>query len=272
VETDVETNRNTELAVKAAQNVDYVILCLGEPPYAENFGNIDSLSLPPSQARLARRIAATGKPVILVLTEGRPRVISPFEGKMAAVVLAYLPGNEGGEAIADILFGDADPSGRLPFTYPRFPNALSTYDHKNTETKILAPQYPFGHGLGYTTFTYADLVLDKTQLGSSEVLNISVTVSNTGSRAGMEVVQLYVSDLVASIVPPVKRLRGFQKILLASGEKKTVSFQLPVRDLSFVDRDNQRVLEPGEFTVSVGGQSKRFFLRNPTAKKPAAKN
>jgi beta-glucosidase len=133
VETGYETNRNTELAVKAAAKVDCVILCLGEEPYAENFGNIDSLSLPGSQAHLARRLATTGKPVILVLTEGRPRVISPFEGRMAAVLLACLPGNEGGNAIADILFGDADPSGRLPFTYPRFPNALSTYDQKSTE-------------------------------------------------------------------------------------------------------------------------------------------
>lgn len=120
VETDFDTNRNIERAVKAAANVDYVILCLGEPPYAENFGNIDTLSLPGSQERLARRLAATGKPVILVLTEGRPRVISPFEGKMAAVILACLPGNEGGDAIADILFGDADPSGRLPLPIPDF--------------------------------------------------------------------------------------------------------------------------------------------------------
>jgi beta-glucosidase len=261
VETDVETNRNTELAVKAAARVDFVILCLGEPPYAENLGNIDSLSLPPSQARLAQRLAATGKPVILVLTEGRPRVISPFEGKMAAVVLAYLPGNEGGEAIADILFGDAEPSGRLPFTYPRFPNALVTYDHKNTETNILVPQYLFGQGVGYTTFQYADLALDKTKLGSSDVLTISVDVSNTGIRSGREVVQLYVSDLVARIVPPVKRLRAFQKILLEPGEKRTLSFRLPVQELSFVDRDNRRVLEPGEFSVSVGGLSKRFFLQ-----------
>jgi beta-glucosidase len=266
VETDFKTNRNTESAVKAAANADYVILCLGEPPYAEHFGNIDTLSLPPSQEHLAQRLAATGKPVILVLTEGRPRIISPFEGKMAAVLLAYLPGNEGGESIADILFGDADPSGRLPFTYPRFPNALGTYDHKYTEKYDLYPQYSFGYGLGYTTFKYTNLVLDRTKLRSSDVLKISVDVINTGSRAGREVVQLYVSDCAASIVPPVKRLRGFQKILLEPGEKRNANFQLPIRDLSFVDRDNRWVLEPGEFKVSVGGLSKRFLLIDPAAK------
>jgi beta-glucosidase len=268
VETGYETNRNTELAVKAAAKVDCVILCLGEEPYAENFGNIDSLSLPGSQAHLARRLATTGKPVILVLTEGRPRVISPFEGRMAAVLLACLPGNEGGNAIADILFGDADPSGRLPFTYPRFPNALSTYDQKSTEKNVPGPgpQYPFGHGLGYTTFTYTDLKLDRTTLESADVLNVSVDVANTGNRAGREVVQLYVSDLVAGMVPPVKKLRGFQKISLQPGEIKTVDFQLPMRNLSFVDRNNQWILEPGEFKVRIGGLSKRFFLRTPTSR------
>jgi beta-glucosidase len=260
VETDLETNHNTNRAVKAAATVDYVILCLGEPPYAENFGNIDSLSLPESQENFARRLAATGKPVILVLTEGRPRVISPFEEEMAAVLLAYLPGNEGGEAISDTLFGDANPSGRLPYTYPRLPNSLEPYDHKPMETYALDPQYPFGHGLSFTTFEYANLILEKTELGSSDMLAVSVEVSNTGGRPGREVIQFYVSDLFASVAPPVKRLRGFQKIFLLPGEKRLVSFRLPIRDLSFVNRDNHWVLEPGEFEVSMGGLRQRFFL------------
>lgn len=266
VETDFETDRNADLAVKAAANADYVILCLGEPPYAEVLGNIHSLSLPDSQARLALRLAATGKPVILVLTEGRPRVISPFEEQMSAVLLAYLPGNEGGNAIADILFGDADPSGRLPFTYPRFPNSLEPYDHKPMESYALNPQYPFGHGLGYTTFTYANLVVKKTELQSSDDLIVSVEVKNAGNRAGREVVQLYVSDLVAGTSPPVKRLRGFQKIFLPPGDKREMTFHLPVRNLSFVDRYNRWILEPGEFEASIGGLHQRFFLRDSVVK------
>ncbi|MFH0729817.1 MAG: glycoside hydrolase family 3 N-terminal domain-containing protein [Pseudomonadota bacterium] len=268
IETDFKTNRNADSAVKAAAAVDYVILCLGEPAYAEVFGNIDSLSLPENQAHFARRLAATGKPVILVLTEGRPRVISPFEGEMAAVLLAYLPGNEGGGAIADILFGDSNPSGRLPFTYPRLPNSLEPYDHKPMESYALDPLYPFGHGLSYTTFAYTNLALEKTELSSSDVLNISVEITNTGSRPGREIVQLYVSDLFASVAPPVKRLRGFQKISLSPGEKQKANFQLPVSNLSFIDRDNRWILEPGEFEVSLGGLDQRFFLRDPIVNLP----
>jgi beta-glucosidase len=134
------------------------------------------------------------------------------------------------------------------------------------------PQYPFGHGLGYIPFNYANLVLSNTNPGRSDILNISVEVSNAGNRAGFEVVQLYVSDLVASMVPPVKRLRGFQKIFLEAGEKRNVNFQLPVRDLSFVNRDNRWILEPGEFKVSIGGLGKIFYLRDPTPKKTVTHN
>ena len=263
VETDFDSNRNFDLAVKAAAQVDYVILCLGEPSYAENFGNIDSLSLPENQTEFARRLDATGKPVILVLTEGRPRIISPFEEKMAAVLLAYLPGNEGGTAIADTLFGDSNPSGKLPFTYPRQPNSLEPYDHKPMETYALNPQYPFGHGLSYTTINYTNLVLEKTNLVSSDILSVSVEVQNTGSRTGREVVQLYVSDLVASVSPPVKRLRGFQQMNISPGEKRQVTFHLPVQALSFVNGENQWVLEPGDFEVSLGGLHQRFTVRDP---------
>lgn len=260
VETEFDGESNADLAVKAARNCDYVLLCLGELPYAENFGNIDSLSLPESQTRLAKRLAATGKPVILVLTAGRPRIISPFEKEMNAVVQAYLPGNEGGEAIANVLFGDVNPSGRLPYTYPRLSNSLEPYDHKTTESYALDPLYPFGHGLSYTTFEYSEPILEKSELSGSEVLNLSVRVTNTGSREGREVVQLFVSDLVASVPPPVKRLRGFQKITLLPGETKQVSFQLPLSELSFVNHENRWILEPGEFELSVGGRTKRFQL------------
>ena len=247
--------------VAAARRADAVVLCLGEEPYAENFGNIDDLSLPESQTALARALAATGKPVILVLTEGRPRIIRPFVDQMAAVLLAYLPGNEGGNAIADVLFGDAGPEGRLPFTYPRGPNGLGTYDHKISEGYAQDPEFPFGAGLSYSRFRYSGLALDKAQVTATDVLTVSVAVRNDGRRPATETVQLYVSDLVASIPPPVKRLRGFRKVALAPGEQARVSFSLPIKDLAFMDRNGTPILEPGEFEVAVGGLHRKFVVR-----------
>ncbi|WP_400191403.1 glycoside hydrolase family 3 N-terminal domain-containing protein [Hymenobacter sp. B81] len=259
-------------AVAAAREVDAVILCLGENSYVEKPGDLNDLTLSPLQVELARRLAAAGKPVVLVLNEGRPRVISAFEQQMPAIVQAYLPGNHGGDALADILFGDVNPSGRLPYTYPRYPNALVSYIHKYSDEQKRGegaynyeadynPQWEFGHGLSYTTFKYAGLELDKTSMTRDGQLTVKVQVTNTGPREGQEAVHLYTGDLVAgSIAPDVRRLRRFDKISLKPGETRTVTFTLPARELAYTGRDGEKVLEAGEFEVRVGDQSKRFTL------------
>ncbi len=251
-------------ALQLARSADFIILCLGEMAYCEQPGTIGDISLPAAQTELASRLAATGKPVILVLTEGRPRLISAFADPMKAILTGYLPGNEGGIAIADVLFGDVNPSGKLPYTYPRSPNALITYDHKYTEVVpevISIPQFEFGHGLSYTTFSYANLAVSAGEISQNESLKISIDVTNTGARQGKEVVQLYISDLYASITPPVKRLRGFEKVSLAPGQTNTVTFTIRPEDLAFVNADSKWVTEPGEFEVRIGDQKARFTLK-----------
>lgn len=247
-------------AEQAAATVDAVVVCLGETPYAEVFGNIDDLTLHPSQLELVRRLKASGKPLVLVLTQGRPRIISQIEKSVDAIVLAYLPGDQGGRAIADVLLGDANPSGKLPYTYPIGPNALIPYDHRRAEAYAFRALYPFGWGLSYTNFAYSDLVVTPQRLGPQETLNVSVKVHNTGKRTGAEVVQLFTSDHFASVGPAVKRLRAFEKVTLAPGQAATVTFALTAQDLAFVDAANRRIAEAGDFTVTVGGLSAPFTL------------
>lgn len=245
-------------AVAAADGADVVIACIGEPPYCEGMGNIEDLTLSEPQLELVKRLGATGKPVVLVLAEGRPRVIREIAEIPKAVVLAYLPGMEGGVAIAEILFGRVNPSGMLPFTYPRYPGGFTTYDHKPSEESGEAkfdPQWVFGHGLSYTTFEYSDLRLDKEELAIGDSVTITATVKNTGQRAGKEIVQLYVCDLVGSVTRPVRELKSFIKIPLEPDETKDVAFTLTTDDLRFHDRDLENVVEPGEFQVWVGPRS-----------------
>ena len=266
--TDVEAEVDIPAAVRAAAAADVVVLCLGEGSYTETPGNITDLTLGEPQLRLAEAIAATGKPVVLVLVEGRPRIINRIVDKAGAVLMAYNPGNEGGQAVADVLFGDVNPSGKLPFTYPRTPNGLITYDHKPFETEDTAfgnmafrPQFEFGQGLSYTTFAYSDLRLgQKTMTGNSD-LSVSVTVTNSGRRAGKEVVQLYVNDLVASLSPAGKRLKRFAKVYLEPGQSRTLTFTLRPGDLSFVGVSNKPVIEPGEFEVMIAGLKDKFTLK-----------
>ncbi|HNW60343.1 MAG TPA: glycoside hydrolase family 3 N-terminal domain-containing protein [bacterium] len=252
-------------AVKATKKADVVIACIGEEPYCETPGNISDLTLPDAQLDLVKALVKTGKPVVLVLAEGRPRIIRPVADGVKAILLAWLPGMEGGRATADILFGDCNPSGRLPVTYPRWPNDLVLYDHAVTEntggTNRYNPQWPFGFGLSYTTFAYSDLHLDKSTVASGEVVTASVTVTNTGTLAGKETVQLYLSDLVASLTPPNKRLKGFRKIELAPGESKNISFTLSAEEMSFIGQDGKPLLEPGEFMVSVADLKQKFTLQ-----------
>ena len=266
--TDVEAEVDIPAAVRAAQAADVVVLCLGEGSYCETPGNITDLTLGEPQLRLAEAIQATGKPVVLVLVEGRPRIINRIVDKAGAVLMAYNPGNEGGQAIADVLFGDVNPSGKLPFTYPRTPNGLITYDHKPFETEntsfgnlAFKPQFEFGQGLSYTTFVYSDLRLGQKIITGTGDLSVSFTVTNNGRRAGKEVVQLYLSDLVASLSPAGKRLKRFGKIYLEPGQSRTLTFSLRRDDFSFIGANNKPVIEPGEFEVSVGGLKEKFELK-----------
>ena len=262
------TPDDIDKAVRQARAVDHVILCLGENAYCETPGNINDLYLPEAQQQLAQQLAQTGKPVTLVLVQGRPRIISPFEKDMDAVVMGYIPGNRGGDAIARVLFGEVNPSGRLPFSYPRYPNALETYDHKNTEAIAqdgtgYNPQYPFGHGLSYTEFHYGPLTLSDTAMISGETIEASIEVTNTGEVAGKETVMMFLSDHYASVVPAVKRLRGFQKIDLKPGESQKVTFEIDPEDLMFVGPNNEWISEEGRFSVLVGSRQQDFELSNP---------
>lgn len=250
--------------IAAAKQADAIILCLGELSYTENVGNIDDLNLPWAQIHLAEELVKTGKPIILVLAEGRPRIVTDAENLSAATIMMYLSGNEGGNALADILFGDANPSGRLSITYPRYTNALVNYYRKNLENGNpddkhgYNPLYEFGTGLSYTTFTYSNLHLNKPNLKDGETMTVTVDVKNTGQMEGKESVLLYTSQLYASISPDFKRLRAYDKIDLKPGETKTVTFKLTPNDLAFVNDVNKTVAEPGEFKLMIGDQSVNF--------------
>lgn len=251
-------------AVETAATVDYIILCLGELSYTEVEGNINDLNLPPAQRELAAALAQTGKPIILVMAEGRPRLIREIEPNASGILVGFYPGPEGGDAIADIIFGDYNPSGKLALTYPKHPHSLTTYDHKHTEAlsfgsgPVFDPQFTFGSGLSYTSFAYENLQLSSATLQPGERLIITVQVRNTGERAGAEVVQLYTSDLYASVTPSVRRLRAFEKVDLQPGEYKTLSFTLQPADLAFVGRDKKWVTEAGKFKIAIGGLEAEF--------------
>lgn len=255
---------DVESAVKAAKKADVIVLCLGEHPYAENPGNIDDLNLPLAQTELANELAKTGKPIILVMAEGRPRIITEAESKSAATIMTYLSGNEGGNALANILFGDANPSGRLPFTYPRYANALVNYYRKNIENGNgddahgYNPLYEFGFGLSYTSFAYSNLHISQPTLKANQILTITVDIKNTGDREGKESVLLYTREEYASITPDTKRLRAFQKITLQPGETRTLTFKLTPQDIAFINDKSESVTEAGEFKVEIGSLVQRF--------------
>ncbi len=255
-------------AKSAAANVDAVVLVLGETPYTEKPGDIDDLNLPQDQLDMIKAFRDSDIPVILVLIEGRPRLINEVVEIPDAIMVGFLPGEEAARAISNILFGKENPSGKLPITYPKFPNDLVTYDHKGTDLAHrdfsmngFNPQWEFGHGLSYTNFDYSDLKISADTMNMRGTLDISVTVKNTGDRTGKEVVQLYITDKVASITPSVKRLRDFDKVEIAAGEMKTISFTISADDLKFVGRDNEWVTEPGEFGVTINGLESNFVLK-----------
>ena len=267
-----ENEPQIEHAVMAAAGADIILACVGENSYTETPGNLDDLALSANQRELVKALATTGKPIVLILNEGRPRLVSDIEPLASAVVDILLPGNEGGNALARLLAGDVNFSGRMPFTYPRNSASLTTYDYRVSEetgtmegvydyNAQVDVQWPFGYGLSYTTFDYSNMRVDKTDFTSGDVLTVSIDVKNTGRMAGKESVLLFSRDIVASLVPESRRLRAFTKIELQPGEQRTVTFTLPADDLAFVGNDGKRHLEPGEFLLQIANQSQRVNCR-----------
>ena len=266
----VEDNINN--AVREAISSDYIVLCLGENTYTEKPGDLNDLNLHKLQVKLAKKLAETGKPIILILNLGRPRLISDIEPLMSAVVNVYLPGNFGGDALSDILSGKVNPSGKLPYTYPAYPNSLIPYYYKPSEVQNNSQGaynyvgevnnlYNFGFGLSYSEFKYSDLKINKEQFNINDSIKISVNVKNLSKIDGFETIQLYSSDLYASITPDVKRLRDFKKVKVNAGENKTITFNLPVSELAFVNSDNQFIVEPGRFNLSINNLSKEILIK-----------
>ena len=254
----VDSVIDIDAAIKAAADVDYILLCIGENSYTETPGNLNDLSLSDNQMLLAQAMIKTGKPIIFILNEGRPRIINKIVPAASAILDIYLPSNFGADALVDILTGDVNPSGKLPITYPRYTNSLVPYIHKpseggsNPQGGEFDPQWQFGFGLSYTTFAYSNLTVNKNNFSPDETATISVTIKNTGAREGKEVAQLFVSQLEASLITPdVKRLRGFEKIDLKPGESKTVTFKLPLKELAVVNNENKKVLEAGDFKIQI---------------------
>jgi beta-glucosidase len=261
VPTVLDALRQRAEIVPDVNQADVAVVVLGEDAYAEWVGDIDDLTLPREQLQLATQIEATGVPTVLVLLEGRPRTIREVVDGAKGIVMAYWPGMEGAKAIADVLFGDANPSGRLPFTYPRYPNALVLDDHRYTETLDRGfdrkpdgfdPQFAFGTGLSYTTFTYSDLQVDG--------LTVRVTVTNTGARAGRDVVLLFTHQHYASLAPAVRRLARFASVDLAPGATSVVTFSLTRADLAYIGQDGRPVFEPGDFDVMIGNLTRTFTV------------
>lgn len=262
-------------AVRIARSADVIVAALGEASEmsgeASSRSNID---IPETQRELLKALLATGKPVVLVLFTGRPLAIKWESENVPAILNVWFGGSEAGDAIADVLFGDVNPSGKLSTTFPQNVGQLPMYYGQKSTGRPLAegqwfqkfrsnyldvsndPVYPFGFGLSYTTFNYSDITLDKTEMTAADSIKVSVDVSNTGSRDGQEVVQLYIRDLVASVTRPVKELKAFEKVLIKAGEKKTITFYLKNEDLSFYKSDLSFGSEPGKFMVFVGTNSR----------------
>lgn len=252
-------------AVEAAKHVDVVVACIGENSYTETPGNLTDLWLSENQRNLVKALATTGKPIILVLNEGRPRLIADIEPLAQGVVNILIPGNYGGDALAQLLSGKANFSGKMPYTYPKEINSLANYDFKKSEevgtmtgaydyNAKITQQWGFGHGLSYTTYQYSNLKVDKATFAHDDVIRVSVEVKNTGKVAGKESVLLFSSDLMASMVPDGRRLRAFDKVALQPGESKTVTFDLKANDLAFVGWDGKWILEEGDFKLMVADQ------------------
>ena len=253
-----------------------VVLCIGENSYCEAPGNIPEMAISENQQQLAKALIATGKPVVLVLNEGRGRIISSFVDNTAAVLHTYLPGTEGARALADILYGKVNPSGKLPYTYQKYSNAMTTYDHKVSESvdtmegaydynAVVSAQWAFGYGLSYTTFEYSNLrVIEGQEFKAGDTIRIAVDVKNIGKRSGKESVLLFINDDVASIVPDARRLRDFEKVEIAAGESTTVEFEIRAEELAMAANDGKWHLEEGTFTIQCGNLTDRLTCTETT--------
>ncbi len=255
-------------AVRAARKSDVIIACIGENTYCETPGNDVDMNLSANQKKLVEQLAATGRPVILILNGGRPRIINDIEPLATAVVDVLLPGNFGGDALAALLSGEENFSGKLPFTYPKYVNKFAVYDYKPSESQgmmagsynynaVMDIQWPFGHGMSYTAFKYSNMTVSAQEFDSDDVLKVTVDVTNVGERAGKESVLLYSSDLFASSIPDVRRLRAFDKVDLAPGETVTVELEVTAKDLAFANYYGKWTLEEGDFILSVGDLSQK---------------
>lgn len=253
-------------AVDAAKNVDVIVACIGENSYTETPGNLTDLWLSENQRNLVKELAKTGKPVILVLNEGRPRLIADIEPLAQGIIDILIPGNMGGDALANLVSGKSNFSGKMPYTYPKEINSLANYDFKKSEevgtmegaydyNAKITQQWGFGHGLSYTSYQYSNLKVSQSDFGHGDIIKVSVDVKNTGKVAGKESVLLFSSDLIASMVPDGRRLRAFDKIELQPGETKTVTFNLNADDLAFVGYDGKWVLEEGDFKLMIADQT-----------------
>ncbi|MFI3186207.1 MAG: glycoside hydrolase family 3 N-terminal domain-containing protein [Methylococcaceae bacterium] len=249
--------------LEEAEDHDVILLSLGESPYTETVGNIESLNLDQAQVDLANAAISTGKPVILLTLGGRPRIITSIAERVPGVILGFLPGMEGGEAIADILYGDYNPNGKLPISYPRNTNGFTSYDFKPMESyegNRYDPLYPFAHGLSYTTFETSGLKVEKAKIKLGENITVTVKVKNTGLLTGKETVLVYINDVAASVTRPNKQLKAFKKVELKPGQSEDLSFSLTPHDLSFIGIDLKRIVEPGDFKVMVGNEMVGFTV------------
>ena len=257
-------------AVKSAKFSDVAIVCLGELPSTERPGDILTLDLPQEQQLIVRELSKTGIPIVLVLVEGRPKIIREIEPLSDAILQAYLPGDQGANAIADVLLGNINPSGKLPYTYPRHNGVIMHYDHKKSELlnantwkdNYYNPQWDFGFGLSYTTFEYSNMKLNSNSINSDNELLVSVDIKNTGNVTGKEVIQLYIRDHYATISPSLKKLKRFTKIELKPSELRTVNFTLSSDDLKFYGIENNWIVEEGKFSVIINEITKDFNFKN----------
>ena len=253
-------------AVDAAKNVDVIVACIGENSYTETPGNLTDLWLSENQRNLVKELAKTGKPVVLVLNEGRPRLIADIEPLAQGIIDILIPGNMGGDALVGLVSGKSNFSGKMPYTYPKEINSLANYDFKKSEevgtmegaydyNAKITQQWGFGYGLSYTSYQYSNLKVSQSDFRHGDIIKVSVDVKNTGKVAGKESVLLFSSDLIASMVPDGRRLRAFDKIELQPGETKTVTFDLNADDLAFVGYDGKWVLEEGDFKLMIADQT-----------------
>lgn len=273
----LDSNVNTLETLQAAKNHDVIVVCFAEDPAAEGPADINSLDFPKAQQNLIKQLSKSGKPIVVVTTTARPRIMREIEPLMNGILIAYLPGDEGGTAIAETLFGLNNPSGKLPFTYPKYQGLNISYDHKHTEKtnrflgqtsslseyeakfKGMVYQWNFGYGLSYSKFSYSNLKLDKKKYSKLDTIKIDITIKNQSEIGGNEVIQVYCSDIVASITPSVKRLRGFKKLYLEPNQSKTIKLLVPVKELAFIGKDNKWITESGDFILSI--DDKRILFK-----------